>query len=376
MVDGERLAHFYDALAALERGERTEPVRIAAFGDSNLTMDFTTGAIRRRLQERFGDGGHGFVAAVKPWSHYQHRDVRHGAVSGYRAFSITTHPTGDGMYGLGGIVAENQWQGARTFFQTAEAPAPVGREVARFDVFYLERRYGGTFDLLVDGARQTTVDTRGAPGLGHARVDVPLGPHRLDVVASSPEAVRVLGAAMETGKPGVVIDSFGVGALNTTTLTLVERSHAIEMMRARGYELIVLMTGANDLFVLDRVPEAMRELAARFREALPEVSILVVTPADRGRKRSFPLTLKVVAQRPALARENGAAFWDLWRAMGGEGAMSRFVRDDMADPDAIHLNARGADRIAEAFVEAFDADYERHRARAAAAPCVAQVSRK
>ncbi|HKX39416.1 MAG TPA: hypothetical protein VJN20_12230, partial [Burkholderiales bacterium] len=55
------LANFYDALSALDRGERKEHVRIAWLGDSHAQADFWTGYLRRALQKRFGNGGPGFV---------------------------------------------------------------------------------------------------------------------------------------------------------------------------------------------------------------------------------------------------------------------------------------------------------------------------
>ena len=52
--------------AKLARGKATEHVRIAVYGNSNMTMDYMTGAMRRLLQSKFGDGGHGYVAMARP----------------------------------------------------------------------------------------------------------------------------------------------------------------------------------------------------------------------------------------------------------------------------------------------------------------------
>src|SRR5262249_27239268 len=66
---------FYERLARLARGRADDHVRIAVYGDSNLTMDWITGRMRRQLQARYGDAGHGFIALGRPWSHYKHMDV-------------------------------------------------------------------------------------------------------------------------------------------------------------------------------------------------------------------------------------------------------------------------------------------------------------
>jgi lysophospholipase L1-like esterase len=352
--EGSVMAPFYEALSQLERGRRARPVRIAVYGDSNLTMDFQTGEMRRVLQARYGDAGHGFVALGQPWSHYQHRDVRHGASAGYAAYAISTTPIGDGGYGLGGIAVENQWQGARTFVETAALGAPVGTHVSRFDVYFLRQESFGTFDAEVDGERAVRVDTaKGAErSLGRYQIVTDDAPHRLELVASSPARVRLFGVTLERGGPGVVVDSFGVGALNTRAMTKNDPELERAMLRERGYDLIVFMTGANDVFTMEDVPSGMRMLLELQREALPGVPIVLVTPADRGKEESFEPTLAVVEQRRQVAEDNGVASWDLWRAMGGRDSMSRFVSAKYARFDGIHFNEAGGALVGDLFVRA------------------------
>lgn len=377
----ETLAPFLDALARLDRGVARDHVRVAVYGDSNLTMDYPTGRIRRVLSGAFGEGGHGFVAAAQPWSHYQHRDVRHGVVSGWKPYAITTAPTGDGLYGIAGIAAENEWQGATTFVQTALPGAPIGTRAARFEVFHLRRPGGGSFDVVVDGERRERVSTHvdrategPGPRLGVTRVEVEEGEHRLDLVASSAGVTRLFGVALERAAPGVVVDTFGVGALNTRSHARADRGLAIEMLRARRYDLVVLATGANDVFTMDAVPEAFALLVSLHREALPGVPILVMTPADRGARRSFPRTLEVVAQRRALAEEHGLAFWSLFDAMGGRDSMARFVREGRAKRDAIHWNEVGGDWAGDQLVHALVRAYDAHLAEHPAAGCAPPVA--
>lgn len=372
----ETLAPFFDALAALDRGLASDHLRIAVYGDSNLTMDYPTGRLRRLMSKAFGEGGHGFVAAGQPWSHYQHRDVRHGVISGWKPYAVSTAPTGDGLYGLGGIVVENEWQGATTFVETAPASAPIGTRVARFDIFYLRRGGGGRFDAVVDGVRARRVETsfvRGTvdrtPRLGIERIDVDEGPHRVELVASSAAVTRLMGVALERTAPGVVIDTFGVGSLNTRSQAAENPALNAEMLRARKYDLVVFLTGANDVFTMDAVPIALPALVERQRAALPGVPILLVSPADRGAKKSFPKTLEVVAQRKRLAEEMGVAYWSLFDAMGGRDSMAGFVKNGMAQRDAIHWNARGGDWAGDRLAHALIGAYESHLAENPEAGC-------
>ncbi|MCC6526273.1 MAG: hypothetical protein IT373_26740 [Polyangiaceae bacterium] len=344
---------FYEHVAAVLRGTATDHVRIGVYGDSNMTMDFITGRMRRVLQERHGDAGHGFVAAGQPWSHYRHMDVVHGTRGGVQPYACSTDPTGDRSYGLGCIVVE-AGSGGRSFFATAEAGAPVGRSVDRFDVFYVKRKGYGSFEARVDGVTRATVDTAAAADeLGFLRIEVDDGPHRLELVATTAARVRLVGAALErTGKPSFVVDSFGVGSLNTQAQSRRSPELNRQMYARRPYDLLVYMTGANDIFTLDVTPSLLGEMIAADRRALPQVAVLLVTPADRGAGVSFPKTLEAVEQRRALARANETALWDMWQAMGGMSSMSRFRLRDLSIEDATHFNEKGGAWIADRLVYA------------------------
>ncbi len=342
IVDDYLLAPFYRRLAALIRGRTKRPVRIAVYGDSNLTMDFITGQMRRTLQQRYGDAGHGFVALGRPWSHYRHMDVKHDIKSGFDSYVVTTHPTGDGAYGLSGIAAISLWPGASTWVATADPRCPVGRTASRFDVFYWRRPKAGKFEILIDDQRQAVIDTA-APerGLGYFRADVEDAAHTVRFVALTPVRVRLFGVALERRRAGVVVDSFGVGSLNSRAHAKQDPQINREMLRHRNYDLVLFMTGANDVSTMDVAPGYMKQVIELHRSALPRIALLVVSPADRGKKRSYKPTLKVIEQRKQIAKDNRCAFWNLWEAMGGLGSMARFRRRGLCRSDGEHFNQAG-----------------------------------
>jgi hypothetical protein len=340
--DGHTLAPFYERLARLARGGARDHVRIAVYGDSNMTMDFITGEMRRVLQRRYGDGGHGFVALGKPFSHYRHMDVKHHVRFGFASYAVSTKPLGDGGYGFSGIAAQSLQRGGITAVATADAPSPVGRAVSRVDFFYLKAPRFGAFEVRVDGAPGAPIDTRAdAMSLGVHHLDLPDGPHAFDVVSDSVHPVRLLGAALERDRPGIVVDSLGVGSMNTKCMTRERPEINEPMLARRHYDLVVFMHGTNDAFTRADVPEYLAEVVAVHRAALPGVPILIVTPPDRGKTASFRLNELVVAQRREIARSLGTAFWSLFDAMGGQGSMARFYALRLAMSDGIHFNERG-----------------------------------
>jgi lysophospholipase L1-like esterase len=352
IVHDETLAPFLEKVARLLRGKAADHIRIAVYGDSNLTMDFLTGQLRRALQLEHGDAGHGFVALGRPWSHYKHMDVRHGVKGNITSYACSTTPTVGHVYGISGIAGESTGVGGKAWAATVDGDAPIGHEAGRFTVFYEKGDKRGTFDIRADGETIESVDSHASEtGLGVERFELPDGPHEVAVVATDRRRrVRFLGLSMERDvPPSFVVDSFGVGSMNTHAQHRQDPDINHAMLKERGYDLIVFATGANDVFSLDTTPKELGELIARQRAALPDAPIVLFTPSDRGRESTFPQTLDVVKQRYELAEANGVALWDLFEAMGGENSMGAFKKRGFAIFDHIHMTQAGGAYLADRF---------------------------
>lgn len=371
--DAELLAPFFDKVARLLRGRASDHIRIAVYGDSNLTMDYMTGQMRRLLQLEHGDAGHGFIALGRPWSHYKHMDIRHDVLKGFESYACSTAPTLDRIYGISGIAAESAYSGAKTWVATASETAPIGKSASHFSLYYLKGKRKGAFDIFVDGNKYRTIDSRAeSTALGIVDIAVDDGPHELMFEATDHRRrVRLLGLTLERGDPSFVVDSFGVGAMNTRAQASQHAGINLEMLRHRDYDLIVFATGANDVFTLDVTPKHMRDLIALHRSALPNVPILLLTPADRGRDRTFAPTLAAVEQRRVIARDNETALWDLWLAMGGANSMRSFKERGLCHADYIHFNEAGGAWTGERLVYALWRELKHHVEKHADAGCAA-----
>jgi hypothetical protein len=344
------LAPFYEKIAALLRGDAKDHVRIAVYGDSNGTMDFMTGEMRRVLQTKYGDAGHGFVATGRPWNWYRHRYVRHDSMKDtWDPFTVTTKPTMDGFYGHALIAGESMQAGADTWVETAEDGAPIGTRASRFDIHYLKWWRGGPFDVKVDGKLHSTVDTEAKNSeAGFARIDVPDGPHKLDIVAKTLRKVRIFGVGLEReasiSKPSIQVDGLGVGSLNCLTMLRDDAAINKATLQRRNYDLIVFHIGSNT-FVAGDLATCMKQVIARHRAALPGVPVLIMTPPDFLEQYHPPKTaswmIKVSEAMRAMAKDDGAAFFDFRAAMGGDGSMGKFQDAGMTQGDFVHFNEKG-----------------------------------
>jgi lysophospholipase L1-like esterase len=134
----------------------------------------------------------------------------------------------------------------------------------------------------------------------------------------------------------------------------------------RNPALIVLAYGTNEASNPGLTQEGYRELfakvVARFREAAPTASILVIGPPDRyirvrGKWTPYnAVDIIVTAQREA-ALSGGCAFWD-WRGkMGGKGSMRSWFLAGLAQYDHVHLTGSGYKSTADALFRDMMAQY-------------------
>jgi lysophospholipase L1-like esterase len=303
------------------------------------------------LQNRFGNAGEGFVLIEKPWAWYQHRGVDlfgHG-------WTIDTagHPGApDGMFGLGG--------GSFTGTDSASSRIVFRRaRYSQFEVWYLRQPGGGSFTVSADEQVLGHVDTGGdskSPGFAAFRADPAAGELSIQVERGS---VRIFGVTAESLGPGVVYDSLG---LNGASVVVLARSfneaHWAEELRHRNPDLLIVNYGTNEAgfapFVDRGYESEFREAIRRIHGALPDSSVLIMSPMDRGQKaesgevETMPTIPRIVDIQRRVAEETGCAFFDTFDAMGGEGTMARWYSAEprLVAADLIHPYGNGGKIIA------------------------------
>lgn len=365
------LASFEDKLLALARGTSKKTLRIGFYGDSNLTSDYLTGHLRRQLQGRFGDAGHGFVAMARPWAWYSHEDVHHhGTWPLFRQFDSTTDPVVGHRYGFANMTAESSKGGAAAWVGTAGDDAKVGRTASRFDVYFLKQPHGGTFDLFLDGKLHKTVSTASADfEAGFEKIETTDAAHEVKCIVKGDYTVRLYGTTLERDDPGggIVVDSLGAGALNFQRWVMTEPVIRKAHLERRNYDAVFVWLGMNSMWLEPNRGWATDTIKT-IREAIPNVPVVLVSPPDSekpGSTKTDPRIMSLVKQLREVAAENNAAFWDLRAAMGGDGAFLEFMKRGLAASDRVHLSREGNIVIGQRLLAAL---FEDVKARLAAHP--------
>jgi lysophospholipase L1-like esterase len=376
---GHALDAFYAELARTIRKEPGAVTRILHYGDSVITADLISGTMRRLMQAKFGDAGHGFILIANPWEWYFHNDVSHKSSDGWTAFRITGPLSGDGMYGLGGVSFHATGE-ATAWFSTKQS-GDYGRKVSRFDLYYLEQPWGGSVHIKVPGRPSEMLSTRGPKRVSRVySVSVPDGEAQMSIHTWGDGDVRLFGVALERDVPGVVYDALGANGARIHLWDMQSTKHWAEQFALRKPALIVLQYGTNesenDALQAKDYEEALDKVLSAVKEAAPEASILVASPLDRaerfenGKLRTKPVIKKLVAWQREVALSDKCAFWNAFEAMGGEGSMARWVKANpqLGTGDYTHPTPLGAEVIADLFFKALTTGYEAYASTHPEAP--------
>lgn len=369
---GKALDNFFAALARTQKKDSNAITRIAHFGDSIIVSDYVSGTLRQKLQETFGDAGHGYMLIANAWPAYFHNDVFRFATKGFKVSRIVGPLTSDNMYGLGGVTFRST-AGVIAQFGTAEK-GDFGRNVSRFELSYLASPEGGEFEIRVDGKVHSTVSSQAdVKEVRRAALTVPDGEHRFEMRSRRGES-RTFGVTLERDGPGVVLDALGVQGARIRFLDKQDDAHYAEELKWRSPQLVIYQFGANEsgdgyAYPMDEYLQTMKAVILQGQKALPNSSCLIVGAMDRARVRdgetsSMKIIQLIVAEQERAAKDLGCAYFDTYRAMGGWGSMPAWVKRGLGQADMTHPSGVGAIRIGNwiygALMQRYDAYLKAH----------------
>jgi lysophospholipase L1-like esterase len=355
------LDRFY---ASLLKGGTT---RILHYGDSPTTGDLITADARAALQKQFGDAGSGFALMARPWAWYNHRGVEMDG-SGWGVDVAGVTQIKDGMHGLGGASFLGS-PGATAHFTLKNPHTQV-------EIAYLSQPDGGDFTVEADGSTLGTVETAAdIKKPGFSAFNIPGGAKKF-VVHVTRGTVRLYGADFRRPGPGVVYHSLGVNGAN---VTLLSRSfsgpHWTAELRHYKPNLVIINYGTNEsgypTFVEGTWAQEVAAAVKRVQAALPDASVLLMSPMDRGERKKDG-TIDTITAMPSLVKieagigqDTGVAFFNTFKAMGGPGTMGRWYASEprLVGADFIHPMPAGAKIVGELLATALRDGYNDYKLR-------------
>ncbi len=352
---------FDEVFAALEQAEE-KPVRIVHYGDSQIEEDRITGTIRERLQERFGGNGPGMMPA---------RKLSTPRMSGSSSVKLRRYFN----YGGQGNRASGRQYGPFADFTRLDSVTTLSfRQVVRKDqrpssferVTLVAGNVRSYLNVSNEGD-QRRVETSDNP-LSFIRYELPDSSARVSLTTTG--HADLYGVLLDS-KTGVRMDNVPMRGCSGTIFTSMDDAQLRSFYKEENVRMIILQYGGNSVpylktdKVISNYKENIRKQIRHIQELAPKAKIVFIGPSDmattiNGKRQTYPKLANVVDSLRSAALECGAAYWDIYGVMGGEGSMVQWVtaRPALAGPDYIHFTLAGARKVGEMFCDSFSLYYE------------------
>ncbi len=352
---------FDEVFAALEQAEE-KPVRIVHYGDSQIEEDRITGTIRERLQERFGGNGPGMMPA---------RKLSTPRMSGSSSVKLRRYFN----YGGQGNRASGRQYGPFADFTRLDSVTTLSfRQVVRKDqrpsnferVTLVAGNVRSYLSVNSEGD-QRRVETTDNP-LSFIRYELPDSSARVSLTTTG--HADLYGVLLDS-KTGVRMDNVPMRGCSGTIFTSMDDAQLRSFYKEENVRMIILQYGGNSVpylktdKVISNYKENIRKQIRHIQELAPKAKIVFIGPSDmattiNGKRQTYPKLANVVDSLRSAALECGAAYWDIYGVMGGEGSMVQWVtaRPALAGPDYIHFTLAGARKVGEMFCDSFSLYYE------------------
>ncbi len=372
----------YPFFRALKKAKESgSKVRIMHYGDSQIEGDRITSLIRRRLQSKFGGYGVGLVPASQLYD-FSYAILQTNSDNWYRYTLYGTRDT---------TIRHNRYGALANFcmFEPYREDRPPDTTTRRAWIAFKRSPYGSNNtrsfnqcrifyghnsepfmnEVLVNGVLYDADIIPPSKTLKEItwKFDTPQQNIRLNFIGtSSPE---IYGISLEPNN-GVIVDNIAMRGCSGTVFTLIDHDLLGAMYSKLGVRLFLLQFGGN---VVPHVTDDYtyyekwfsRQLS-QLQSACPEAVIIVIGVADmsikdKNRYITYPNLEKVRHALRNATFKSGAAYWDMYKAMGGKNSMPSwvFAQPPLASKDFVHFNPRGAVIIAQMFYNALIYDYNR-----------------
>ena len=335
---------FVRSLSQTRDGQKT--TRVAVFGNSLIASDHIVDIVREAFVAQFGDGGRGFLLADR-MAEYGRRTRTGITRRGFATYNFGQGDIGPYPHGLPGVLHETQQKASTRWLIKGSSQARL---------FWYDHKRAPAFSLWVDGEKLKDVEPKGE---GKGRVEImalPDGAKNLVFKTKKRRSV-LYGVSLEKEQPGFILDTFGVVASDATRFLKTNEDLHREQLSALNPDLVVFMLGGNEIkrvawgrYGLKTVRDDLRKLIRRTKDIAPQSACLVIGPLEnvRGLKHKRPFQTRpqvrlVNAAKRDVALEEGCAFMDLFKAMGGSGAMKRLSKNNLLHDDLVHPKGRGLD---------------------------------
>ena len=324
-------------------------VHIWYYGDSQVEGDRITQDLRPLLQKEFGGNGIGFL----PFSDVAtYRDFETETSENWTKLNVFINRKSRG-FGFSGIKFRIK-QKDSTEEATTVIKSRYGSAFPAVSLLY-GNTSGGKVEVINDGKKEEKEAIAWSKEEGAGIIKISSG-FRKSLQLKFDDRESDFFGYLISGRNGIYIDNCGIRGHSGDGLFNISNTMLKTHARMMNTKLVVFHYGNNAIPYIkskqhaEFVGKEFERLFNRFRQALPQVSFLVVSGGDMGRKideNDVPYEYaQLLAQTIGeAANRSGCAFFDMYSMMKKDGGIKEWKRLGLANLDG-HLSPAGQARFA------------------------------
>ena len=365
-------------------------VHIVHYGDSQLEEDRISATIREDLQDEFGGAGPGMMPPIMTVPSMTTSHSNSGALSRYILFGPKEDEADHSRYGPLAQLAKLEGDAAITIQKRKERKNAFSH-VGGYSTVKILMNKGAHLKAKLN-VNQTFVEVIGEDDEGNPKekrttkvVDAgeptvetynKLKVYTWKLKDTTSIAKMYLSGNAEIyaiaadGAYGVAVDNVAMRGSSGTIFHRIDSELLAESYKAMNARLIIMEYGGNlvpgtNSGNIEWTKKIITRQIQAIQKANPDADILFIGPADMARQKDgqwqtyagLNMTIKALRE---VALDNGAAYWDMHRVMGGNGSMIKWVNKEPAlgFTDHIHFTRRGAAYMGDLFCAALRMHYD------------------
>lgn len=371
-----------DFIKELKAKLSSRSCRIIHYGDSQIEGDRITGYLRNRLQGMYGGNGPGFLplkpvyeqnmALIVPsvnWLRYARFDpsrkrFKHKKYGVYMSVSRFTDyqevmPDSIALDSLPIVNASVTIGKSKTTYRRF-------RKFNNISLHYGNCAYPIKIKVYNDGKLIQEDDLITDSQYHRYRIKTANTPNNLKIEFEGKISADFYGLTLD-GASKVQIDNVAMRGASGTIFTSTSNTTFNQMANVLKPKIIIMQYGGNavpylkDSTKIDSYVKSINRQANWLKRRSKNANIIFIGPTDmclsvNGSMETYPLLPYLNSKLMETCLENNIAYWSMFDAMGGKGAMPFWVEEKLAGNDYTHFTRKGTKIISELFFTALYLD--------------------
>ncbi|TPN84609.1 SGNH/GDSL hydrolase family protein [Aquimarina algicola] len=371
-----------DFASELRKKLSSKSCRVIHYGDSQIEGDRITAYLRNRLQNMYGGSGPGFIpvlpvytqisAVVEPSQNWQRHAIFDPTQKKFEHRKYGAFMSASRFTPYRQSVPDSTTIDSLPLVKASIVVGKSKKSYAKFRRFTnIGLHYGNcTLPIKVsvynDGAL-IQQDSLIADGKYHNyKIRTATTPSNLKIEVEGKVSADFYGLTLDGGR-NVQIDNVAMRGASGTVFTGSNAGTYARMMAQLKPKVIIMQYGGNTMPYLkdstdvEKYTKRIKSQVNWIRRRTKNASFIFIGPTDmclpiNGKMETYPLLPYLNTKLMETCLENDVAYWSMYDAMGGKGAMELWVEEKLTAKDYMHFTYKGTKIISELFFTALYLD--------------------